>query len=207
MLNNMKRLTVFCILVSLIPRLHGQVNEDRLTIDKSQRPALRMETNYPVKVLQSAVADKLKADRIKTRSSKGMITVTGAKIVEVGPEMMDFYFKAEALGKTRSVLLLSVSKGYTNFITPQTNPDLWENAVNYLPAFLPYAEAVSMKQALKEKEKEVKSLQKAYDKSQKELKKQEEALVAAKKETEAAQNRLNEARKEVEALKRKTARP
>ncbi len=203
----MKRLLIMCIALGGITQLKAQVHEDRLIIDKSQRPALRLETGFPVKVLAEGVADKLKADRIKTRTSKGLIIASGVKIVEVGPEMMDFYFKTEAIGKTRSVLFLSVSKGYTNFISPQTNPDIWENAVLYLPSFLPYAEMVNMKQELKAKEKEIKSLQKAYDKSQKALQKQEEALSAARKETEAAQKRLKDAQNEADVLKKKTSRP
>lgn len=184
----------------------SQVREDRMLIDKTERSALRLETDYNTKILSSALSDKLKSIPVKSGSSKGLVTAMGVKIVEISPELMDFYFKVEPVGKTRSAILLSISKGYTNFLTADGNPEAWENAKSFLINFLPFAENLKLKEEAAEKAKELKKLENSYNKSVSAYKKQEEALSKARKEMESAQKIMNDLKAEIDGIERRIKR-
>lgn len=184
----------------------AQVREDKNTILGTEHTALRIDMNYDAKLLSTALNDKLKEAGVKYKSSKGLITATGVQIIEISPDVQDYYFKVGAVDKKHSVLYLSISKGYTNFIDPAANPTVWENAKQFLNHMVIFAARYQMQTDAKTMEKTVSSAQKDYDKTVKDFKKQEEALNKSRQEMEAAQNELNTKKAELETLQQKIKR-
>lgn len=184
----------------------AQVREDKITIAGAEHVCLRMDMNYDAKLLSTALGDKLKQAGIKSKSSKGLVTATGVQIIEISPDLMDYYFRVGAVDKKHSVLYLSISKGYSNFIDPAANPQVWENGKLFLNNMVVFASKYQMQADAKEMEKAVSGAQKNYDKTAKSFKKQEEALNESRKEMEAAQTELNNKKAELETLQLKIKR-
>lgn len=184
----------------------AQVREDKITILGGERLCLRMDMDYDAKLLSTALNDKLKQAGIKTKSSKDFTEATGAKLLEISPDLMDYYFRVSSIDKKRSVLYLGISKGYTNFVDPTTNPQVWENGKQFLLNMVGFAAKYQMQADAKEMEKTVKTAQKGYDKSVKDFKKQEESLSRSRKAMEDAQSELNNKKTELDALQQKIKR-
>lgn len=180
----------------------AQVMDDKIVLLESERPVLRLEVNNNSKVVNTALLERLSENGLKAKSSKGVITITGSKIIEISPDLLDYYFKVTALDKKRTVIHLGVSKGYTNFIDGTSEPVLWGNAKAYLAGFIPYFENYMLKQDAKELEKNLKSAQKTVDKAEKDLKKQEEALEKSRKQLEENKKDLDSKKGEFEKLQR-----
>lgn len=184
----------------------AQVREDKANILGTEHLCLRIDMNYDAKLLSTALNDKLKEAGIKTKSSKGLISATGVQMVEISPELMDYYFRVGAIDKKHAVLYLSISKGYANFIDPAANPQVWENGKQFLNNMVVFASRYQMQADAKEAEKAVSAAQKNYEKTAKSFKKQEEALDQSRKEMEAAQTEWNNKKVELESLQFKIKR-
>lgn len=181
----------------------AQVREDKLIILGAEQSALRIEVDHDTKMLTAALTDKLKQAGVKTGSSKGFIIASGAKLVEISPDLLDYYFHVQPLDKKRSVVFLSISKGYSNFIKPETNTILWDNAKQFLDNLVVHTKHFQMKEDAKTMEKELSAAQKTYDKSVKDYKKQEEALAKSRKAMEDAQSALGTKKADLEAIQSK----
>lgn len=179
----------------------AQVREDKTTILGIEHLSLRVDVNHDAKLLSTALDDKLKEAGIKTKSSKGMVTATGVQLIEISPDLMDYYFRVGAVDKTHAVLYLSISKGYANFIDPAANPQVWESAKQFLNTMVAFAARYQKQSDAKEVEKAVGAAQKNYEKTAKSFKKQEEALDRSRKEMEAAQTEWNNKKVELESLR------
>ena len=199
----MKKMLLILFVVGSVSQLaNAQVLEDKIIIMEAQRPALRLELNHNTKDVQEALNDRLSKQGIKAKTSKGFTTLTGAKLLEVSPDLLDYYFKVEKLDKNRSVLYLSISKGYSNFVDPTNNAPIWDNAINFVGKMTFYTSNYLLANNAKAMEKELEKAQKDYEKSVKSLKKQEEALEKSRKDMEQAQKDIENKRSELEKTKR-----
>lgn len=203
----MKKIITFLLFASGISSVAtAQVREDKINVLDAERLGLRIEMNYDSKIVSSALADKLKEAGIKTKSSKGFVTASGVKLVDISPELMDYYFKVESIDKKRSVLYLAISKGYSNFIDPAVNQYAWDNAKTFLEGMVAYAARYQLQADAKTMEKTVSTAQKNYDKSVKDYKKQEDALAKSRKSMEDAQGELTNKKADLETLRQKIKR-
>lgn len=203
----MKNWVMMAVLVAVITMsVSAQVREDKVTINGTEHVALRIDMNYDAKLLSTALSDKLKEAGVKAKTFKGLTTATGVQIIEISPDLMDYYFRVGAVDKKHAVLYLSISKGYTNFINPAAVPQVWENGKQFLNNMVVFAARYQMRADAKEKEKAVSAAQKSYDKTVKSFKKQEEALNKSRQEMEAAQTDWNNKKAELEALQLKIKR-
>lgn len=181
----------------------AQVREDRITINGTEHVALRMDMNHDAKLLSDALESKLKESGVKTKSSKGMVTAIGAKLMEISSEQMDYYFRVGPVDKGRSVLYLSISKGYTNFVDPALVPQVWENGKRFMENMVQTAARCQLAADAKEMEKTVRKAEKDYNKAAKQFRKQEDALNKYRQEMEAAQMEWNSKKSELDALQLK----
>lgn len=203
----MKKIITLLLFASGISSMaSAQVREDKINVLDAERLGLRIEMNYDVKIVSSALSDKLKDAGIKTKSSKGFVTASGVKLIDISPELMDYYFKVESVDKKRSILYLVISKGYSNFIDPVANPSVWDNAKMFMENMVSYAARYQLQADAKTMEKTVSSAQKNYDKSVKDYKKQEDALAKSRKSMEDAQGELTNKKGELETLQQKIKR-
>jgi len=156
---------LIAFLVTSTLLVKSQAREDRTSILDAERAVLSIELNYTSKLVSDALDQKLKESGVKTKSSKGYTVAEGAKFLEVSPENLDYYFKVESKDKTKSVVYLGFSKGYSNFITPESDPKTWETAKTFLNGLIKYHEQYQLALDIVAQDKMVKDSEKALEKS------------------------------------------
>jgi len=156
---------LIALLVTSTLLVKSQAREDRTSILDAERAVLSIELNYTSKLVSDALDQKLKESGVKTKSSKGYTIAEGAKFLEVSPENLDYYFKVESKDKTKSIVYLGFSKGYGNFITPESDPKTWETAKTFLNGLIKYHEQYQLALDIVVQDKVVKESEKAWEKS------------------------------------------
>lgn len=185
-----KHIFFLALLVAGMVSVHAQAREDRMDIADASRAVLSIEANYPSKTVSDALTQKLKEAGLKTKSSKGLTIAEGAKFLEVSPENHDYYFKVESKDKAKTVIYLGFSKGYTNFVTPESDPKTWEGGKAFLAKFLTYLDQYQLGLDIATQDKLVKDSEKALDKSVKEGEDLTKKLEDNKKDQEAKKAEL-----------------
>jgi hypothetical protein len=160
-----KHFLLIVILIASTFIVNAQAREDRTSILDTERAVLSIELNYSSKTVSDALAQKLKDAGIKTKSSKGFTIAEGAKFLEVSPENLDYFFKVESKDKTKSIVYLGFSKGYTNFITPESDSKTWAAAKTFLNDLVKYNDQYQLGLDIAAQEKVVKDSEKALEKS------------------------------------------
>lgn len=165
-----KSILLIALFITTTIIAQSQAREDRIELIDAQRLVLSIELSYPSKTVSDALDQKLKDERIKTKSSKGFIISEGAKFLDVTPDMMDYYFKVETKekDKEKSILYFGISKGNTNFITGETDPKIWESGKTFLNRFVTYVYQYKLGLDISAQEKVIKDAEKALEKSVKE---------------------------------------
>lgn len=103
-----------------------------IEFNKKTQPAIMGDFDMPGDISTSAIQKKLSDAKIKGGSVKnGFITYQEVLIPEIRGEKMDVYFKVNDKTNSSSVVML-LSKGYENFMSSETDPQVIENAKKYL---------------------------------------------------------------------------
>jgi hypothetical protein len=180
--------TIFTLLFPVlgVSFLFGQApREDRMEIEDASRTVLSIELSYTSKTVDDALSQKLKEEKIKTKTAKGFTLSEGSKITTITPDLMDYFFKVESKDKTKAVLFLGISKGNNNFITPESDPKIWEGGKTFLNEFVGYLDQYQLSLDIAAQEKVVKDAEKALEKSVKEGEDLSKKLEENKKDQEA----------------------
>lgn len=117
----------------------SQAMEANAEIDKTMRPAVQITIKNTPKTTQEALDNKLKAEGLKgAKSVKGWSLYEGALFSKISDTKMDYYFKVEQNGKIKeeSLVYISMSKGYGNFVDGNADRDLIEKAKGFLNSFV-----------------------------------------------------------------------
>lgn len=181
-----KQFILFALAAVATFTARAQAREDRMDISDASRAVLSMELNYPSKTVSDALTQKLKDAGVKTKSSKGLTVAEAARFLEISPENLDYYFKVESgKDKSKSVLYVGFSKGYTNFVTPESDAKTWEGGKSFLAGMVNYIDQYQLGLDIVAQDKVVKDAEKALDKSVKEGEDLTKKLEDNKKDQEA----------------------
>jgi len=180
----LKKFTLFSFVLFLANSSNAQnVRETRLEIDKQQQIAFDIEFPYDVKIVEGAWEEKAKSLGIKGKSSKGVTTYAGAKILDIHYEALDYYVSINKVAKDRTSISLTASKGYGNFIT-DADDKIVSNIKQFLTNFSQNVEQYKLRQDIAAQENLIKSAEKEKEKLINEGKKIEQDLQKNKEEQE-----------------------
>jgi len=146
----------------------SQAMEANAEIDKTMRPAVQITIRNSPKTTQDALDSKLKSEGLKSsKNVKGWSLYEGALLSKVSDTKMDYYFKVEQNGKNKeeSLVYLSLSKGYGNFVDSNSDRDLIEKAKGFLNNFVSDVSAHQLGLDIAAQTKVTDDATKAYDKS------------------------------------------
>lgn len=190
-----KQFILFALAIVAAFTARAQAREDRLEISEASRAVLSLEVNYSSKTVSDALDQKLKDAGVKTKSSKGLTIAEGARFLEISPENLDYYFKVEsAKDKSKSIVYVGFSKGYTNFITPESDSKTWETAKTFLSNLVNYIDQFQLGLDIAAQDKVVKEAEKMVEKSIKEGEDLAKKLEENKKDQEAKKADLEKQR-------------
>ena len=106
--------------------------ETSIEFNKKSQPAVSADFDMPGMITEGAIKKKMKDAKIKGGNSKdGFITYAEVIIPEIRAEKMDVYFKIEDKATT-STLYMLCSKGYENFMSQATDPEVSAKTIAYI---------------------------------------------------------------------------
>lgn len=127
--------------------------------NKSVKPAVSVEIPFPESTISDAIKDSLNKLGYKSKDAKDFFVFKGVKLPVLGSDTYDLYFnvdKKSRKDKDHSTVTLMVSKGYENFISDATDPDLIENAKTYLNNLVETVAAYDLELQIKDQNESVK---------------------------------------------------
>lgn len=178
-------------------------------------PAIVIEFEGQAKNVEDVLSDKFK--KLKSSKTKGFVSMEGQIFTEIGPDMMDIYYKVEKGKENQSKVIMFLSKGYNNWMTGSTNPAEVGNAKKMLDNLVAEvrkyelgiaiaAQEKVLDGATKDQEKLVKEgegLVKDHQKLEEELAKNKENQELNKKSQEDQKKVIEEEKKVLDELKKK----
>jgi hypothetical protein len=127
--------TLFCIAVMMFFITNNffaqSVLETSQELNKQQHPAFVVTYNFSDDVATEAITRRLKADKIKFKTSKDVFTCERANYALISPTPIDLYFKVvgdKKLGTT--MVYVFVSKGYDNFVSQKDDAAVAANVTS-----------------------------------------------------------------------------
>ena len=200
-----KKILFLAVCISSAVFASAQAREDKADIMDASRSVLSIELKFTSKTVSDALTQKLKEASLKTKSSKGYTIAEGAKFLDISPENLDYYFKVESKDKTASILYLGFSKGYTNFVTPESDAKVWTSGKEFLNNFITYMEKYQLELDIAAQDKIVKDAEKAYEKAIKEGEDLAKKVAENAKDQETKKAELQKHKETLEQLNLKKA--
>ncbi len=105
-------------------------------IEKTNRDAVMITINQPVKVTIEALQEKLLRAGLNERVRRGAASYKGVMLSEISKDKIDLYTKVEAGPNNTSSVYMAVSKGYNNFTNAGADSVLTEKIMTFLNSFV-----------------------------------------------------------------------
>ena len=169
--------------------------ETTIKLNKAQQNAMIADYDAAPKVTQEALKEYLdKAVVGKMKSSKGFYTFTKATWTEIGNETADIYFKVDGK-KNKSTISVLYSRGYDNFISSSTDPEISARIAGFLNNFNEFLKTYLHSMEI---EKQYKVVAVQNDELIKAIARSEDY----KKEIKKLESKLEDNNKEIEKIKK-----
>lgn len=197
-------MTTLILMFSLSALFAQEIAVGTASISKADRTCVIASYTMPADIIRDALSDKLKKAKIgKGSKVKGGFRVyKGVNLPEIAEDKVDLYTKVSGK-RDKSTLYVAVSRGYDNFITPETDAEDMEKIKVYVQSMIENVNIAKIKVDIASQAKVVK---KAEDNKKSKLKTGEN-LVSDQKNLEAklARNKNDQAenKKDVEQASQK----
>lgn len=157
-------------LVAGIAPASSQASFTAITINKNIQPGLAIHLPDNTDVAEGTILQKLKETGYspettgqlfwKKNKQDGFYVFNGITLPALNSQKLDMYFKVERESRSKkeqSVIYLLVSKGYDNFISPETDSATFIAATHFLNGFVANTAGYRLNLDIEEQEKIVKS--------------------------------------------------
>jgi hypothetical protein len=166
----MKKVVFGIIALFQIMAIHsfGQSNFKTVMFKKILRPSLSLNLSSESKNAEETILAKLKETGYKPEKNgsflnkkdkqEGFYSFSGVTLPELDNQKLDLYFRVDPIegdNDYRSSISLIVSKGYENFVSPETDSMTFKAAENFLNTFTSKTEAFQINKLLDEKKKSI----------------------------------------------------
>ena len=151
----------------------SQATYTTITINKKIQPGLMLELPNNTDVAEGTILQKLKETGYspetkgklfwKKNKLDGFYVFNGIQLAALNNQKLDMYFKVEPKSKTQkdqSTIYLLVSKGYDNFISPETDTATFVATTDFLNGFIAETASYRLNLDIEEQEKVVKTAEK-----------------------------------------------
>lgn len=185
---------------------HAQAGETTVSYNKAQANGYVVNVEGDKEVLSASLEDHFKQTfNSKSSTSKGFKTFKGVSWPEVSTDKLDVYYKVDGR-KGKNTVTLLVSKGYDNFISGTSDPQIAEGVKSFMNTIQGKTVDASIANAVAAAQKVVNDAQKDYDKVAKkegELRKSKEKiekdLLNQQKDLADKEKALNQAKAKLDA--------
>lgn len=182
----MKQVSVIMFVLLQLGAIHAfsQSSSSNLKYKDALRPGLVLPLMYKTDIAEQTILAKLKETGYKPQTKgnifnkknkqEGFYVFTGVQLPELANQKLDLYFKVDPLdggNSLNSSISLLVSKGYDNFISPETDSATFGASERFLNSFVAQTADFQLNKQMDEQKK---ALVATEDKWQKVRTKQDE---------------------------------
>jgi hypothetical protein len=162
----------YMLLTTLLPGVvaaQAQSAHTTVTYNNTMQPALSLELQNNTEMAEGTILQKLKQTGYdpntkghlfwKENKKEGFYVFEGVSLPDLNNQKLDMYFKVVPKSKedkASSVVYLMVSKGYDNFVSPESDSALWNSTQAFLNSFVDRTTAFTLEADIKSQEKVVK---------------------------------------------------
>lgn len=199
-------------MLSLTFSLQAQnATEGKISLLKADQPCVQADYNVSEDLLEEVISDKLAQYKIKKgdKVKGGFRVYKGVSIAEISDDKIDLYVVTSGKNNNSKASIL-VSKGYDNFVSSASEPDMVEKMKTFLNSLNTPTLVAQIKYDIKKQEEVVdktekteKSLIKDGQDLEKELKRIQEKIEQNKKDVENAKNNVTGEKATLSELKSK----
>ena len=183
----MKKLMILAAAAGLALGVSAQsVQPTTAVVDELSIPAYTISLQKDVKLVQQAMEQRLKDDKLKTKKSSGFVCAPAQVVPELGESPVNLYVKVEQQGKKKdavavvTVAALPSSEGVSRFL---------QNFAQYVTRF--------------EAQQNLNAEQKNLEKAEKALSKATAAVASLDKTIQQKQDKIADRQKDIESYKQK----
>lgn len=166
----MKKLFLFVIIVVLSGTLNtfGQSVYQQINFKEVLRPSLSLPLAYEAKIAEETILAKLKETGYKPEKSgnlfnkknkqDGFYTFSGVQLPELANQKLDLYFRIDPISgnsDSRSSVSLMVSKGYENFVSPETDSATFSASEKFLNSFVGKTDVFHVNRQIEDQKKSI----------------------------------------------------
>jgi hypothetical protein len=215
--------TIITIITALLTiGAQAQSTDTQIAYQGKQNPALALRLPNKEENTKNAILKKMQEDGygpetkgflfIRSNEINGFMIFKGVQLREFQNAKLDLYFKVDELKKSdpyKSIIYLMVSKGYDNFVSPDSDPQIYQAAKEFLERLT--AEVASYKlsldiaaqeKAVEEAEDKLSDLKKDQKKMEKKMEDLKDDLKNNSKDMDAQKKKIESLRKRLSELKR-----
>jgi peptidoglycan hydrolase CwlO-like protein len=202
MMHYLKTLLFITIIIWSVATANAQANISSTKIDNQNRNAAMVQIDQTVEVTSNALEQRMKRAGLSGKTQNGFTVYKGVTLSEINVPKIDIYTKVEkGPSANTSIVYMAVSKGYDNFISPESDSNTMEQVKNFLNSLVKDANMYSVdlqisshSQAMKKDEQDYQEL--LNDKSNLEKKKTE-----LEKSITELENQIKEKKAEIDRRK------
>jgi hypothetical protein len=164
---------LFVFLFAALLNASSQASFTTITINKNLQPGLVLQLPNNTDVAEGTILQKLKETGYspetkgklfwKKNKLDGFYVFNGVELSALNKQKLDMYFKVEQKSKSQkdqSTIYLLVSKGYDNFISPESDTATFAAATEFLNGFVSETASYRLNMDIENQEKVVKSAEK-----------------------------------------------
>lgn len=166
----MKKLFLFVFIVVLSGTFEtfGQSVYQQINFKEVLRPSLNLPLAYEAKIAEETILAKLKETGYKPEKKgnlfnkknkqDGFYTFSGVQLPELANQKLDLYFRIDPISgnsDTRSSVSLMVSKGYENFVSPETDSATFSASEKFLNSFVGKTDVFHVNRQIEDQKKSI----------------------------------------------------
>jgi hypothetical protein len=142
----------------------AQATSVSTVIEKTNRDAVMITIDQPLKVTIEALQEKLSRAGLDERVRRGAASYKGVILSQISKDKIDLYTKVEEGPNNTSNVYMAVSKGYNNFTSAGSDSVLTENVIAFLNSFVKDADNHFADLDISNQMNDVSKSEKAYQK-------------------------------------------
>lgn len=176
-----------------------------VTFNKTSQPASTQSYSISDKGLGTVVAQRLNKENLgKAKSASDKFKMfKGVTWTAISPDAMDYYYRVSG-NKNKATLEILVSKGYDNFVSAQSDPQIVQKVYQFMNSLNEDIARYHLEANIQDKTKEVAKAQKELKKKAGTVERAERELKKAQQEFDKQQQLIDKMKEEIEALKGKS---
>jgi hypothetical protein len=132
----LKKILITCFAFFSGLLMYGQAHNASVMIDNVNRDAVMISIDQPLNITSEAFQQRLARSGLKYSPKNGEFRFKGVTLSEISPEKVDIYAKITKGSQNGSIVYMSVTLGYNDYVHNGKDGAINQNIKNFLESFM-----------------------------------------------------------------------